>query len=69
MDFELYKGELKGRHRLIKLISNYLKGLLGEEILIMAYHQILSEIRAKRDISCLFAQESLELAGVNVDKK
>ena len=69
MDFELYKGELKGRHRLIKLISNYLKGLLGEEILIMAYHQILSEIRAKRDISCLFAPESLELAGVNVDKK
>ncbi len=68
MDFEFYHGEYKGFQRIIKALSNYEKGLINDELLMHAYHQILSEERAKNDIPCFYTHEGLELAGINIDK-
>ena len=66
MDFEFYQGEFKGFQRIIKALSNYEKGLINDELLMHAYHQILSEERAKYDIPYFFTEEGLELAGINL---
>lgn len=69
MDFELYQGDYKGKQRIIKALSNYEKGLIDAELLMYAYHLILSEERAKNDIPCFYTHEGLKLAGINIDKK
>ena len=69
MDFEFYHGEYKGFQRIIKALSNYEKGLINDELLMHAYHQILSEERARSDIPYFYTREGLELAGINIDKK
>ena len=69
MDFEFYNGEFEGAQRIIKVLSNYEKGLINDELLMHAYHQILSEERAKNDIPCFYTHEGLKLAGINIDKK
>lgn len=68
MDFEFYHGEYKGFQRIIKALSNYEKGLINDELLMHAYHQILSEERARSDIPYFYTREGLELAGINIDK-
>ncbi len=68
MDFEFYNGDFEGTQRIIKALSNYEKGLINAEMLMHAYHQILSEERAKNDIPVFFTHEDLELAGINIDK-
>ncbi len=68
MDFEFYNGEFEGAQRIIKALSNYEKGLINDELLMHAYHQILSEERAKNDIPEFYTHEGLELAGINIDK-
>ena len=68
MDFEFYQGEFKGFQRIIKALSNYEKGLINDELLMHAYHQILSEERARSDIPYFYTREGLELAGINIDK-
>ena len=69
MDFEFYKGEFKGTQRIIKALSNYEKGLINNELLMHAYHQILSEERAKADIPYFYTREGLELAGINTTEE
>ena len=66
MDFEFYNGEFEGAQRIIKALSNYEKGLINDELLMHAYHQILSEERAKNDIPVLFTREDLELSGIKI---
>ena len=68
MDFEFYNGEYEGTQRIIKALSNYEKGLIDAELLMHAYHQILSEERARTDIPYFYTREGLELAGINIDK-
>ena len=64
MDFELYNGEIKGARRILKLWGKYQKGLIGAGNLMEAYHQIISEERAKRDSMFCFTEEERELIGV-----
>ena len=68
MDYEFYNGDFKGKQHLIKLISNRLKDIINDELFVTVYHQILCEERAKDDIPFLYSRETLEFAGVNVDK-
>ena len=68
MDFEFYHGAYKGKQRIIKALSNYEKGLIDAELLMHAYHLILSEERAKNDIPEFFIDKARELAGIKTDK-
>lgn len=68
MDFELYQGDYKGKQRIIKALSNYEKGLIDAELLMYAYHLILSEERAKNNIPEFYFHKALELAGIKTDK-
>lgn len=43
LDYEYYRGELTGKYRILKAVSNYFKGEIGLDILMQAYQTILLE--------------------------
>lgn len=64
MNFEYYRGELDGKKRILKAISNYLKGEISLELLLASYHTILAEEWAKDTRPCNITEKGLELAGI-----
>jgi len=64
MNFEYYRGELDGKKRILKAISNYLKGKISLELLLAAYHTILTEEWAKDTRPWNITKEGLNLAGI-----
>lgn len=64
MNFEYYRGGLNGKRRILKAISNYLKGEISLELLLAAYHTILTEEWAKDTRPCNVSEEGLNLAGI-----
>lgn len=71
MDFEFYRGDLSGKKRLLKAMSNYLKGEIDAELLMLASHQIITEENIKEARPLWFTKEGMELAGMGdeEDKK
>ena len=64
MDYELYRGKLTGKNRILKAISNYEKGEIDCELLATAYHRIMTEEYAKSIKAFYVTNEGLELAGL-----
>lgn len=64
MNFEYYRGELCGKKRILTAISNYLKDNISLELLLAAYHTILTEEWAKDTRPWNITDEGLSLAGI-----
>ena len=65
MDVEYYRKELKGINRVLKIISNWLKGEFGDDLclLLAGYHRILLEEELTKTKPFLYTNEGLMLAG------
>ena len=65
MDAEYYREELTGFNRLLKPISNWLKGELGDDLVLMlsGYHHIMMEEYLSRTVPALYTKEGLKMAG------
>lgn len=57
LNLEYYRGNFKGKKRVLKAVSNFLKGELDLEQVLNAYHIILNE----ENVSCFRVRESLGL--------
>lgn len=65
MDFEYYPEEmLVGKKRILKALSNYLKGKIDIELFSTAYQRILLEEQLKDTMPNCFTDEGLRLAGI-----
>ncbi len=66
MDYEYFpKEHLTGKKRILKALSNLLKGEIDLDLFIKAYHMIILE-ESKKDLmsKCWFTDEGMELAGL-----
>ena len=64
MNLEYYDKELTGKKRVLKALSNFLKGDIDVGLLVRAYHQIRMEEYAKDIRPKDYTKEYLKLAGV-----
>lgn len=64
MDLEYYKGELDGKRRILKALSNHIKGYIDIGLFAKAYHLILCEEHTKDVSPHEYAKDSLQLAGL-----
>ena len=69
MDYEYYPLErLTGRRRILKALSNFLKGEIDVVLFARAYHQILLEEAAKDCVPRGYDDEGMRLAGLKEEK-
>ncbi len=70
MDVEYYRKELSGVERVLKPISNWLKGEFRDDLclLLSAYHQIMSDVAVSKMTPAGFMKEGLKLAGLPVEE-
>lgn len=66
MDMEYYTEELIGRQRVLKPISAWLKGELGDDLclLLAAYHRVMLEDALSQTVPCLYTNEGLRKVGL-----
>lgn len=64
MNLKYYNGELDGKKRIIKALSNHLKGKIDVGLFANAYHQILTEQYLKDVKVTDWNENSLKLAGL-----
>ena len=64
MDLEYYRGELTGKRRILKALSNFIKGKIDIELMCRAYHYLMCDEYMKDSIPRVFTDEGLKLAGV-----
>lgn len=64
MDLEYYRGELSGKKRILKALSNYIKGEIDVGLFASAYHKILCEEYAKSQSPWNITPEGLAAAGL-----
>lgn len=64
MDLEYYHDELTGKKRILKALSNFVKGEIDVEFLCRAYHSLMCDEYTKDSIPCDFTDEDLKLAGI-----
>ena len=64
MNCEYYRGELTGKRRTLKAMSNFLKKNIDEALFACAYHQIIMEEYVKDNMPKWYTDEGLELAGL-----
>ena len=67
LNYERFRGELKGHDRMLRSVSNFLKGELELELMLKAHRLILAEeaSRARRsDMVSFYTDEGLTLAGI-----
>ena len=64
MDCEYYRGELVGKRRTLKAMSNFVKHNIDVELFACAYRQIIMEEYAKDSMPKWYTDEGLELAGL-----
>lgn len=66
MDLEYYPEEkLTGKRRVLKALSNHIKGEIDDALFARAYHQILCEEYAEEMIPRSYTMEGLSLAGID----
>ena len=69
MDLERYKGPFDGKHRLLKALSNYVKGNIGVDLLLTAYRKvIIDEFADDVMLRSWYTDEGLTLAGMKSEK-
>lgn len=64
MDLEYYRGELTEKRRILKALSNFIKGEIDVELMCRAYHYLMCDEYTKDSIPRDFTDEGLKLAGV-----
>ena len=67
MNCEYYRKPLTGIYRTLKTMSSYQQGNLSEELLLLAYHQILMEEQTKQTKKAIlngYTDEGLKFAGL-----
>lgn len=64
MNCEYYRENLIGKRRILKALSNFIKGSIDESLFARAYHQILMEEYVKDNMPNYYTDEGLELAGL-----
>jgi hypothetical protein len=64
MDLEYYRGELTGKRRILKALSNHVKGNIDTALFANAYHLILCEENIKENRPRGYTDEGLRLAGL-----
>ena len=69
MNLEYYRGELIGKRRIIKALSNFIKEKIDVVLFSNAYHYILGEEHLKENMPSGYTKEGLELAGIEGDRK
>lgn len=68
MNYELYPPEkLTGKRRILKALSNHLKGEIDSVLFAIAYHQILLEENARYHFPKCITDEGMLLAGLKDD--
>ncbi len=72
LNYERFRGELKGHDRMLRSVSNFLKGELELELMLKAHRLICAEeeYRARRsDMVSFYTDEGLALAGIGKEYK
>lgn len=74
MDLEYYTGDFDGKKRIVKLLSNYLKGKIDTALLATAYHYYLTELYFNRILKTdehihKLPDEDLILAGLKEEEE
>ena len=71
MDAEYYRDELSGYNRLLKPISSWIKGELGDglDLLLAGYHRIMMEEYLSAAVPVMCIKERLKLAGFPADEE
>lgn len=64
MNLEYYRGELTEKRRILKALSNFIKGEIDVELMCRAYHYLMCDEYTKDSIPRGFTDEGLKLAGV-----
>lgn len=64
MDLEYYRGELKGKRRILKALSSFQKGRIDIGLYSKAYYAILLDEFAKSSIPQYYTDSGMELAGL-----
>ena len=67
LDYEYYRGELTGKYRILKAVSNYVKGEISLELLMQGYQTILLEEKLeeiKKHHLIVYCDEHLVKAGL-----
>ncbi len=65
LSLEYYDGSLDGRKRILKAVSNFLKGEISVDLLVNAYHILMNEENTKGILEKQhFTDEGLRLAGL-----
>ena len=70
MDVEYYRKELTGINRVLKIISNWLKGEFSDDLclLLAGYHRILLEEVLAKTTPLMYTSEGLVSAGFPIKK-
>ncbi len=71
LNYERFRGELRGHDRMLRSLSNFLKGNLGLELMLKAHRLILAEeeARARRAELSFYTDEALALTGIQKKSK
>ncbi len=64
MNLEFYRGDLNGKKRVLKALSNFITGEIDIALFSNAYHYILSDEHLKENKPQGYTKEGLELAGI-----
>lgn len=67
LNYERFRGELKGHDRMLRSVSNFLKGELELELMLKAHRLICAEEEfrtRRRDLESFYTDEGLTLTGI-----
>ena len=67
MNLEYFRGELSGKKRILKALSNHIKGEIDVGLFANAYHKILCEEYAKSQNPWNITSEGLAAAGIGTE--
>lgn len=64
-NWEYFEGELKGNQRILKAISNFIKGKIGIDLLLETYKYMLADKEVNQAFWYGYTDEGLKLAGLS----
>lgn len=67
MDLEYYRGKFTGKRRILKALSNYVKGKIDIALMLKAYRKIITDEYAAAAMPKAYTEEGMILAGLADD--
>ena len=67
MDLEYYRGKFTGKRRILKALSNYVKGKIDISLMLKAYRKIITDEYAAAAMPNIYTEEGMILAGLADD--